>query len=338
MYLRNYWYIAARSEELGRTLMQRWLLNQPYVMYRTEDGRPVALDDRCPHRRYALSEGTLLGDTVRCGYHGLVFDCEGKCVRIPGQDDIPPQIRTPALPLIEKNGFIWVWMGEAEKADEASIPDYHWMSEPDWTFTEGRRGFDCHNSLVIDNLLDLTHETFVHTKTIGHEELAEAPLIEAKRENGSVQVNRVINNCSPPPLFSQAVNFNGNIDRYQFVRFEPPCYVWIDARAVETGNNDLDSGLHWVVMNALTPETDDTTHYFWALSRHFAQEDEALTQKIHDALIYTFDEDAHVLKIQHELIKADPPGTPMVTVKADRGVTLARRMIEERLAEEQQAA
>lgn len=334
MYLRNTWYVVARSAELGRELMQRWLLNEPYVMYRTEDRRPVALDDRCAHRRYALSKGTLIGDNVRCNYHGLVFDPDGACIKIPSQDKVPPQICNRSLPLVEKHRWVWAWMGEPEKADESLIPDFHWMDEPGWTVNEDMRQFDCNYRLVVDNLLDLTHETFVHAKTIGHEELAEAPIVEARRENGSVKVDRMIGNCTPPPLFSQAVEFKGNIDRYQSVSFEAPCFVWIDARAVDTGSNDLDSGLKWEVMNALTPATDTTTHYFWGLSRHFAQDDEALTTKLQGALEFTFDEDAVVLKIQQEMIESDPPGTLMMNINADRGVTLARRMMDELMENE----
>ena len=322
MYLRNYWYVAARSEELGRELKQRWLLNEPYVMYRTEDGRPVALDDRCAHRRYALSQGTLLGDDVRCDYHGLVFNPDGACIRIPGQEKVPPQICNRSLKLVEKHRWVWAWMGDADKADESLIPDFHWMEKPDWTVNEDMRQFDCHYQLVVDNLLDLTHETFVHAKTIGHAELAEAPIIEARRENGAVHVDRVIRDCTPPPLFSQAVAFKGNIDRYQSVRF------------VDTGTNDFGNGLQWEVMNALTPATEDTTHYFWGVSRHFAQDDEDLTKRIHGAIEFTFEEDADVLKIQHETVKLDPPETLMMNIEADRGVMLARRMFDELMSAE----
>jgi phenylpropionate dioxygenase-like ring-hydroxylating dioxygenase large terminal subunit len=337
MYLRNHWYVVARTEELGRKLMQRYLLNEPYVMYRTEDGRPVALPDRCPHRRYALSEGSLIGDNVRCDYHGLAFDPDGVCVDIPGQEKIPPQMCAKPVPLVEKHNMVWGWMGEPEKADPARIPDFHWMDKPGWTCSDDSRGFDCHYQLVVDNLLDLTHETYVHTKTIGQAELVEAP-IEARRENGAVLVDRIVRDCAAPPLFSKVVDFGGNIDRYQFVRFEPPCYIWIDARAVPTGTNDFDKGLQWVVMNALTPETDDTMHYFWGLSRHFAQDDADMTRDIHEALIRTFEEDSGVLKIQHELIQSDAPGAMGNNINADRGITLAHHLVDELMAAEQAGA
>ena len=148
----------------------------------------------------------------------------------------------------------------------------------------------------------------------------------------------IVRDGAAPPLFSKVVDFGGNIDRYQFVRFEPPCYIWIDARAVPTGTNDFDKGLQWVVMNALTPETDDTMHYFWGLSRHFAQDDEDMTRDIHEALIRTFEEDSGVLKIQHELIQSDAPGAMGNNINADRGITLAHHLVDELMAVEQAGA
>ena len=334
MYVRNQWYVAARSTEIGRTPMQRWLLDEPYVLYRTEAGDPVVLDDRCPHRRFALSKGRLQGDVLQCGYHGLAFGPDGACVGIPGQDKIPSQIRARAVPVVERHRWIWVWPGDPEKADAAVIPDFHWMDEPGWTCSDDYRRIDCHYRLLVDNLLDLTHETFVHTATIGHAELAAAP-IEARRDDDLIRIDRIVPDCAPPPLFAKAAGFTGNIDRYQFIRHQAPSFVWIDARAVATGSNDLDSGLRWEVLNAITPATADETHYFWGLSRHFNQDDDDLTRMLHGAVEQTFDEDTDVLETQHQMMKSDPPDYPFVHVDADRGVVLARRLLEERLAAEQ---
>ncbi len=337
MFLHNQWYVAARAGEIGRTLVQRWLLDEPCVLYRTEAGGPVVLDDRCPHRRYALSKGRLVGDILQCGYHGLAFAPDGACVRIPGQEKIPPQIRARALPAVERHRWIWVWPGDPDLADPDAIPDFHWMDEPGWTCSDDYREIGCHYRLLVDNLLDLTHETFVHSATIGHAELAEAP-VEARREDALIRIDRIIQDCTPPPLFSKAVGFEGNIDRYQIIRHQAPSFIWIDARAVAAGSHDLDSGLRWEVLNAITPATPDATHYFWGLSRRFAQDDEDLTRMLHVAVEQTFDEDTEVLETQHRMMKFDPPDRPTIHVDADRGVVLARRLLEERLAAERRAS
>jgi vanillate O-demethylase monooxygenase subunit len=337
MHVRNAWYVAARSGEVGRKLMQRWLLDEPYLLYRTEDGRAVVMDDRCPHRRYALSKGNLQGDVVECAYHGLAFAPDGACVRVPGEKKVPRGIRTRMVPSVERHAWVWVWPGDPDKADPALIPDFHWMDKPGWNCIEDHREMACHYQLVTDNLLDLTHETFVHQRTIGHDELAEVP-IECRRENGRVHVDRIVRNCTPPPLFSKCYRFNGNIDRYQLIRFEPPSFVWIEVRGVEAGSNDFSTGLRWEVMNAVTPATRDSCHYFWGVSRRFAQDDEDLSKMLYVGIQNTFDEDQRVLEVQHKLIQSDRPGALMTTVRNDRGVVLARRMVEELVAAERAAA
>jgi vanillate O-demethylase monooxygenase subunit len=334
MYIRNTWYVAARSSEVGRTLLQRWILDEPYVLYRTEAGRPVVMDDRCPHRRYALSRGNLKGDALECAYHGLTFAPDGVCIRVPGEKKAPRGIAARLVPTVEKHRWVWVWPGDPAKADPRLVPDFHWMDAADWDCFDDRREMACHYQLVTDNLLDLTHETFVHQATIGHDELAEVP-IETRREDGRVHVDRVVRNCTPPPLFSKSYEFDGNIDRYQLIRFEPPSYVKIEVRAVETGTNDFSRGLRWEVLNAVTPATPDSCHYFWGLSRRFAQGDQEMTRMLYAGVQRTFDEDQRVLEVQHRLIRTDRPGTLMTTVHNDRGVVLARRMVDELIAGEQ---
>ena len=124
MFLRNCWYVAAIDHELiDGKLLSRMLLGEHVLLYRGESGKVTALNDRCPHRGALLSRGRLEGDAVRCMYHGIKYDGSGKCVQIPGQDMIPPKLRVPGYPVVERGPFIWVWMGEAAKADPALIVD-----------------------------------------------------------------------------------------------------------------------------------------------------------------------------------------------------------------------
>ena len=76
-YPRNMWWVAARTDELTTTPLARWILEMPVVLYRTESGEPVALDDRCPHRWAPLSEGQVEGEELRCPYHGMRFGTDG---------------------------------------------------------------------------------------------------------------------------------------------------------------------------------------------------------------------------------------------------------------------
>ena len=119
MFLRNCWYVAAWDHEVGRELKPVKILGEEIVLYRKSDGTAAALEDACPHRKLPLSMGRIKGDDVECGYHGLTFDCTGTCTRVPGAEKIPHVARVQSYPIAERYGLLWIWMGEAEKADPA---------------------------------------------------------------------------------------------------------------------------------------------------------------------------------------------------------------------------
>jgi len=134
MFLKNAWYVGAWDTEVGRqNLLRRTLLNEPVVFYRTEDGTPVALEDKCAHRHAPLSEGKLVGDMIQCPYHGLEYNADGDCVRVPGQSNVPPGCRVRSYPVVERNHWIWLWMGDPALANPDDIEDFHWMDAPGWS-------------------------------------------------------------------------------------------------------------------------------------------------------------------------------------------------------------
>ena len=135
MYVRNAWYVAAWDHEITRTMKRRIILDEPVVLFRKDDGTAVALEDRCCHRQAPLSMGKLIGNVVKCPYHGLEFDATGKCVKVPSQDMVPASARVRSYPVVERNHWVWVWMGERAKADPALIEDFHWMDDPGWRST-----------------------------------------------------------------------------------------------------------------------------------------------------------------------------------------------------------
>ena len=87
----NAWYAAAWSHEVGRReLLARTICNKRMVFWRKPDGLIAALEDACWHRLLPLSVGSLEGDEVVCRYHGLAFDSQGQCTRMPSQDKLNP--------------------------------------------------------------------------------------------------------------------------------------------------------------------------------------------------------------------------------------------------------
>jgi vanillate O-demethylase monooxygenase subunit len=173
MFIKNCWYAAGFPEELGRSLLARTYLGEPVVLYRKRDGKPVALEDRCAHRRLPLSMGRLIDDTLQCGYHGLIYDCAGACVAIPGQPRISPGTGVRAYPVVDRHAFTRIWMGDPAFADESLIPDYGGLDRPDWASSRIQFQVRAHYQLIIDNLLDLSHLAYVHATTTGIPEIAE---------------------------------------------------------------------------------------------------------------------------------------------------------------------
>lgn len=327
MFLKNAWYVAAWSHEIGRSLTQRWIAGEPVVLYRTEAGSVAALEDRCPHRRAALSMGKLIGDTVQCGYHGVTLDCSGACVRIPGQDSIPPSMRTRSYRVAEKWQWVWVWLGDPAAADEALIPDFRWNSEPGWVSTGGMIEVKANYQLLSDNLLDLTHETYVHAKTIGNNAIVEWPMTY-KVEGNEVHVQRIMRNTPPPPLFAKVRGTNENIDRWQVIRYQVPANIAIDARAYPPGSEDLTAAMRWFSINSITPVDERTSRYYWTLTRCFAQDDTELTELIHKSIYNTFMEDVALIEQQQVMIEKDSADRQEVGIRPDAGYIAARRIME----------
>jgi vanillate O-demethylase monooxygenase subunit len=334
MFLRNFWYIAAESREVGRSLLQRSLLGEPVVMYRTQEGRPVALLDICPHRSFPLSRGELLGDDIRCNYHGLVFAPNGKCVKIPGQTNIPPRCRARTYPLVERWNWLWIWMGDPDRADESLLPDMHWNDHPDWTTTGGYFHINCHYQLLVDNLMDLSHEATVHPTTIGNDAVAERPC-RTEVSGDTVRTVRLMEDCPPPPLFVKLRGFAENIDRTQDINFSPPSHIVIKSKAVPHGSHPerTNMALEYRVLNGITPATERSTHHFWAVPRNFAHET-AVTEAFHEGSVRAFSEDIVVLEAQQERIDRQPSDFRWIDVNADSGGVAARRIIQRLAAAE----
>lgn len=330
MFVRNAWYVIAWSEEVGRQPMERTVLGEPVVLYRTEDGAPVALADECAHRGYPLSAGRLIGDRIQCGYHGFEFDCSGVCVRVPAQERIPRGARVRAYPVVESHRWVWIWMGDPERAATTPVPDTHWMTDPAWDRVTHTRLFGCRASLLHDNLLDLTHEAFLHTSSIGDDAVYENG-ITVEVGGSTVSVDRFMPNCHPSPLFAKATG-EEKVDRWHTTEFQLPSVHVIHAGVVTPGGRRED-GYLLEVLNGITPATEDTTWYFYAFCRNFSVGDGALNDLLSTSLgdVLTEDEDALALQ---ELRQKRREGTRDVLIAQDAGVSKARRLLAKMVADE----
>jgi vanillate O-demethylase monooxygenase subunit len=339
-YPRNQWYVAAWSHEVGRTLFERTLLGEPVVFYRTEDGTPVAIAGRCPHRRFPMVRGALVGDTVECGYHGWTFDCSGRCVRIPSQEEyIPPAFRIRNFPLVEKWKWIWIWMGDPAKADPSTIPDHRYLQLEDSSWLAcvgGVEPLKARYQLMSENVLDLTHVTFVHAKTIGTKTIA-AAAIEVEERDGYLHSERHVLGETPTAFHSKVFGFDGAVDRVMVTDFFPPTVCSSGSRFFHPGESRKPNGKlygEFRVFHIATPETEKTSHYFWAHTRSFAQSDADVTRALHDGWRAGVLEDVEAIEANEAMIDRGPEMTDL-SAKADAGGLRGRHMVEALMLAEQ---
>ena len=298
-FVKNAWYVAAWSAEIGRHLTSRTILGEQVLLYRREVGAPVALVDRCPHKLAPLSLGELKGDHIQCGYHGMMFDCSGACVRTPGQQNIPPTARVRSFPLLEKYNAVWIWMGDPALADSARIVEIPHHDEAGWGLVDGRYlHFKTNYLNITDNLVDPAHTTYVHKSTIGNA-AGEDVGVKVEQGDSHVLAYRWINNAPPVPLVERMAGFTGMVDRWQYYYLHLPSTSCVDFGAVEAGTEpteaNKDRGFRSFTFNFLTPETESTTHYFWLHLRNYHANDPEVSEDVARLMTVTFNEDAQML-------------------------------------------
>jgi phenylpropionate dioxygenase-like ring-hydroxylating dioxygenase large terminal subunit len=341
MYVRNAWYVAAWDHEVGRHLTRRILLDEPVLLYRRDDGKAVALEDRCCHRQAPLSMGKLIGNIVKCPYHGLEFDPSGKCVKVPSQDVVPSSAKVRAYPLVERNHWLWIWMGDPAKADPALIEDFHFMDDPAWRFGGNYLHVESNYLLLVENLLDTTHLPFLHPETLGTDAFARSEF-DVKREGDRIAVARWLMNELPAPFHKQMGEFPDGVkvDRWQVANFGPPCFVKLDVGSAPVGTGaregNRSKGAAMWNLNAITPETAKTAHYFFAQAYNFRLDQrwisDMLAKQVHDIFL----DDMAMVKAQQKNMDLGP--TQAVSLGQDKAWIAMRQIVERLVKEEQQQA
>jgi vanillate O-demethylase monooxygenase subunit len=335
VYVRNAWYVTAWSSEVSRQPVRRTVCEIPVTLYRRRDGSPVALEDRCSHRGYPLSAGRLVDDAIECGYHGFQFDCTGTCVRIPAQEIIPPRTTVRSFPLVEKDGWIWIWTGDAAQADAATVPDTHWMTDPAWATVTHSFPFACRAELIHDNLLDLTHESFIHLTTVGDDYIYQHPLTVVV-EGDVVSADRLMPGVEAPPLYAATMGLTGLWDRFHCTEFHAPSFHALHSGITGQGR-PREEGYLIKVMNGITPIDAHTSHYYYAFSRNFGVDDQSATEALVEGLRTVLQEDADAMALQEIGLQTRPAGESDVLIGQDAGLAKARKVMDRLLAAEQPA-
>jgi phenylpropionate dioxygenase-like ring-hydroxylating dioxygenase large terminal subunit len=330
-YVRNVWYMAAWEEEVaGDAFLGRTLLDQEWLIFRKGDGSYAMLSGLCPHRFAPLHKGKRTGDTVACPYHGLEFDADGRCMRNPFGDALPPQAKLQTLPVTARCGALWFWPGDASKADPALIPDFSAI-DASGPVVRGKTLFDANYELITDNLLDLSHVEFIHTETFHPDGKFFTGAYKASEgEGGAIWSKSWMPGTTAAPWMG--LPDGTKLDEWLEMRWHAPASMLL-----EVGNTFHDEPRHaaasppMINPHILTPETQTSTHYFY--TRSPGEESAALAHRVFELEDRPMLEDIQRSMRGRDLMEMNP-----VILSVDAAAIRARRkMMQMRNAEAQKS-
>jgi len=370
-FIRNTWYVAAEPQEVGSDKpLARTLLNEKVVLYRTPGGEVVAFRDSCPHRFAALSKGRIEGDCIRCPYHGALYDATGRCTSIPGQDEDSTEVSTVTLvkyPIIERFNYIWIWLGDpALCGDESSIPEWFAPADPGSDQWNGRHdrflSMQLYYELINDNLHDVSHTEFVHPETLGssllprlfrmskdkyddttfmEKKIGERTL-DLEFHKDDVQAGRMFHEMLAFHLGREQQGYPDNVDWRLTVRYATPSYFIFNPRTKAVGAPESDA-IEFASLNAITPETDTTCHYFFYTANNLdstPEREAAFTKICADGILFAFSQDEALITDQMQRVPDFGQQTESMTevsFPGDMIPIMGRKLIRKQIAAEEAA-
>lgn len=346
MFIRNCWYVVGWDVDIpAEGFLSRTITGVPLVFWRDAAGVPHALMDRCCHRGARLSMGRREegGNLLRCMYHGLLFDRTGQCVGAPQQARIPPNARVRSFPVVEAHRWVWIWMGDPQRADPGLIPDTQWLDHPQWRSTEGYLHYDVNYLLITDNLLDLSHIPFLHPGTVGGSPDYAAVLPKVERNERGVRSTKWVRDTQPPAYSAKYAGYaqGGLVDRWMFYDFIAPGILLMDSGMMPAGSGlaepDRESAIAFRGCQAVTPETESSSHYFFAHPRNFLLDRPEVTAEIHAGLIRAFEEDRAMITSQQRNLALDP-GFTMMPLGSDIALSQFRWVVDRMIRQEGESA
>lgn len=344
MFLKNCWYVGAWSDEVrGERVLPRTLLGEQIVFFRLQTGGVAALRDRCSHRFAPLSLGRREGDCLRCMYHGLVFNAAGQCVEEPGHKIPAHGTDVRSYPVAERWKQIWIWMGDPALADPGLIPDCPFQDSPAWASIPRYIHYKADYRLILDNLLDFSHLSFVHEKTLGGSPTIAATKPKVEAFDWGVRMTRwYLNEPSLAPYLAGFETFLGPVDRWHIYELTTKGNVFnMDSGSAPAGTGApegrrVPEAMQFHATQIVTPEDEHNSHFFWTYAHNFNLQDAQFTARLADRIAEGFEEDRTIIEAQQKVIQASGDDK-MAYIFVDNGLALGRRLLARRLAEEQQS-
>ena len=327
---RHHWYVVAWPNELtAQKPLARTVLGDDLVLFRTPEGQAVAMEDRCGHRLAPLSLGRIEAGGIRCMYHGVKFDTAGRCAEVPAQAANHPTMCVKSYPLVERDGFVWVWMGPADEADASQILPAPWEHDPKWAPSRGYLHVNAHMNLMADNLLDFGHLPFVHLNTVGSAQQAAFSTQVTPKPQG-LTTDRWYIDVTPSPFHQSVGQFTGNVDAWHCFDWHLPAVMSLDSGSAPTGTGARDKphgtregAIEFHHIAALTPQDEDHTHYFWVHWRNFELNSHEMTETVYRNIMAAFAEDQAMVEAQHRAMRRGSHTRPMA-IEADKALTMVR--------------
>lgn len=345
-YVRNAWYVAAWSDEMEIARpFAITIMGDPLVLYRTDGNRIVALADRCAHRFAPLSLGRCEGTGIRCMYHGLLFNAEGKVIEIPGQDTIPPRAGVRAYPAVERHSWIWIWMGDPELADEALIPPAIGLEHPDYVLGHGTLDYEAEARLINDNLLDFSHLAYVHGDSFGATTTWATTRARVTPLDRGVRIEWWLTDQPGAPARADRDRLR---DRWQTYDFLVPGVMLMTggggfpsgtAEALGYATPDLSTSQEGVTFTnqAVTPMTEATARYFFSWGPHVSQGGERERDLLMGMAHQAFAEDRVMIEGQQKIVNLTR-GVNIMPRNGDKAITIFNRILERMIRQEGRSA
>lgn len=326
---KNAWYVACWSRDLALAgVLARTFLDQNVALFRTEQGALGAVVDRCPHRFAPLSMGKVIGDNIQCPYHGLQFNGGGGCAHNP----YGPVLRAAsvrAFPIEERHRAVWIWMGDPDQADASKIPDFSYLADaPDSAFSAGHLHVPAGYQLMIDNIMDLTHVEYLHANSIAGNGMVHKIKPATQETEESVQVEWVIDDVELSAFHAKLhhpITRSGQVAR---VNWFAPAAMRLKNVIIPPGKSE-EEGFADVNAHLMTPETKDSTHYFFAASRNYNVNDVDLNKLIEETRMRVFstEDEPMISAVQQRMGDQDFWDLKPVLLGVDEASVRVRRRI-----------